>query len=562
MTILQLLKQSDKFNTTKLVVRELDQEDKDYWVGFVDDDSKSFDVHIWLKGKQIVNMTCDCTESDNDLCAHRVCMLQAVNQQISGVKKTSKNNTLTKKKTSTKKLTPSALLLQETGQDQVYTWLLELFKKNKEVEQEFMLTFRKKEQLSYTVQDIEKIFDDIHKAVFGRRKSADAKDMKKYVDLLTLALKPVQDFMTMSMTKPICLEIYQYSAKRLYLLERQINYNSTRIETFAGKFADFYSLSILNIKDQTEQGIIIKNLFSTLYDSTDYHLETMSLELLVKLFSQLNDKSIKQAFSSEIIKLLKYFNKKNRFGEDVEQLYFFLIVLINTDDFKDNYHLFKPIRFENQYNLLFLEHLLVHDIELTQKYCLEIMDSNYHPFYNTPYIEILTEIYITTENYKGLAKLKATNFLTDPNLEDYLFIKQHLDDQNIFTKFRTKVLSTLRNSFSYYNDDNSNVELYFDILHSEQNYKKMLEVLNNDIPQTIIYCYAEQLQKENPLCFLNKVLEIGQYLTFNQIVEPKLADFITKHYSKEQITQAFKKYTANRRSLNELILNMIKEDNK
>ncbi|WP_158963590.1 hypothetical protein [Myroides fluvii] len=516
-------------------------------------------MHIRLKGKQVVTMTCDCGELEEGLCIHKFCMLEEMHQQLNGASKGTQTPTLKKQRSSTKKLTPSAALLHETGQEQVYAWFLELFKKNKEVEQEFLLTFQEKEQKIYTVQNLETIFDDVHKAVFGKRKSADAKDIKKYVDLLALALKPVQDFMLVSIGQSSVFDLYHYSMKRMYFLGNRVNYTSKRIETFIVKLVDFYSLALVNIKDHTTQENIVKQLFIKLYDQSDFHLETITLELLAKIYTQNSNPSIKQVFSIEITKLLEY-NKNKKRKVEVEQLYFFLAISIETDTFKDHYRLFEPIRYENKYNLLLLEHLVDYDRDLTAKYCKEIIASNYNPYYNVPYINLLDELYRVNENYQGLAQLKADHFLLDPTIEDYLFIVEHLDDEMLVSRFRIKVLSSLRNSFSCYAESTDYADLYFKILYYEQNYKKMLEVLDRNVPQSIIYLYAEEIHKFNAKNFLNAVLNLGQYAGYNYIAEPKLAAFIVNHYTKEEIHQVFKKYKSQKQSLNELILNSLKAD--
>ena len=82
-----------------------------------------------------------------------------------------------------------------------------------------------------------------------------------------------------------------------------------------------------------------------------------------------------------------------------------------------------------------------------------------------------------------MAYIKRMKFWEDPSIENYIFIAENDEDTEALKKLRNRILSGLRGSFYSYPE---NTELYFAIMDYEKNYKKMLDVINRDVPTSII----------------------------------------------------------------------------
>lgn len=555
MTIAQLLRFVERATVRKaaeLSIREVEEERKGHWIAFVDDKEESYDVQIVIDGKQVLSRSCECEIDNIVMCSHQTKLLMAIDDTLKGKKAMGKP--VLKKPIVKKKMSESVALLHKVNQEEVYGWLAELFKKNKDIEQQFILTFKKQDSVEYSVDIVDKILKDTYISVFGKRKNADAKDIKKLVDLLSLALEPVDKYIVINITKPIALELYLKVMSSLFSLKYSVNYTSKRVDTYMDKFVERYTLALLNVKNQDVVKKTIVNLLEQLYEPKNSLQYSLVSALVIELYES-KDERYTSLFGDEVVKIMKYY-QDNNYVVEIEMYLFFLIIAVEQQVLKDCYKLFKPIRFQNEYNLLLLKGLMDIDLKLVEEYCLKIIEGNIQTEYNEPYLEILEEIYENNGDKRGLANIKKQLFFETYDLEDYNYVIKYLEDTEEIKKFRTKVLVGLKNNFHHAKTASM---LYFAILETEHNYKKMLEVLSRDVPQDVMWAYGEQMCEFNAKSYLDKVMSIGQTSAYSRYTDERLAEFIVDKFSAKDILQKLMKYKYTDGSLNKVIKTLIEK---
>lgn len=242
----------DKNKALKLPVRELEQESKGHYVAFVDEGELSHDVQLFMQASKVTEVVCDCANAAN-LCVHKVAVLLA----MEGNKTTSKTKVAsitTKKK---KKLTETEEVMLRMDKDAIANWLTEVFKKNKPLEQLFLLTFSTEEK-QYTTAQVQEIMEQTIKSVAGRRKTLEGANVKKLMDLMAIALEPVNHYVTVSLNKPIGHEIFATVIETMNAFERRIRTYSKKIELFYEDYVNWFALTINNIQDRAVWEEVIK----------------------------------------------------------------------------------------------------------------------------------------------------------------------------------------------------------------------------------------------------------------------------------------------------------------
>lgn len=555
MTLLQYLKQTNKADLhgiSKLVIRELESESSGHWVCFVDQEQHSYDVQMFINGNKIQSIQCDC-QSASELCEHKFRMVMELEQVLKNKKSTVSKTTL--KGARAPKLSKSEQILRDTQPDLVYQWLGELFKKDKELEKNFVLNFQTTKQVEYTPVEIVKIIDEVCKAVIGKKKTADAALVKRLVDMLELALKPVQTYLMMSINQPLSLEVAAEVFLQITYFKYRMDYSGKRFSSFNDKFLNTFLGYIYNLKDKNEVVNIIENIVKHIENNKDeLHYEQVYLKMFIA-FTRLSKMEYKSTIVPLIIRLLK--DKEYWDYNEIDLQMFALETFIEYDVFKEHYELFRPIRYENQYNILLLNHLVPIDSDLAERYANDIISLNVRLEYNLPYIHILGDIYMSREDFKGLATLQMQTFDAGCDIEDYLFIKQELQGTPEFKSFRTKLLTRLRNS-SFVQVSNS--LLYFQILQDDRNYAKILQVLDDTVPHEVILEFAYDLMVFNESLFLKKILELGQYHNYRLDIHEELAEFVVENFPEDVIRQGLKKYKPGYASLNDLIECLLEQD--
>ncbi|MFC5872057.1 hypothetical protein ACFP3I_05640 [Chryseobacterium arachidis] len=423
--------------------------------------------------------------------------------------------------------------MDNLSSEDLKNWLLTFFKKNKEAEALFMLEFGEKKK-NFTNAEITEIINNTTHSVVGKKRNLTAQDVKKIIDLLTKALEPVEQYLFQNTDKQESIMKFLFLNEEITNYQMKTFFSSTRFDTFLQKFRERFVAHLNSIKDFEQWKEIATynwNIFLKGEESIPFQFYYFIKELYHS-----GDK-IKKRYISELIRKQILFWMKNdfelrtSFKED-------LLEIIAENDFFEELQKYFPIeRYENNYNLKVIGEILKLDENEAEKVCKAIIKTNTNDKYNLPYYNVLEKIYKERSSIADLAYIKRMKFWENPSIENYIFIVENdVDDEGV-KKLRTRILSTLRGSFY---SDPENTELYFAILDYEKNYKKMLEVINDSIPTSVINRYAEKMFSTNKRSFLTAVKTKTKWHGSEED-ENILADFLISKYEIPQLEEMLPK---------------------
>ena len=507
-------------NAKKLLVRELEEENKNNYVAFVDENENSYDVNLKFNENYNLSLSnCECGALS--LCNHKIAVLSQVSQRV-----------LKKKKPSgrTKKLSESETVLNDLNSEEIKGWLAEFFKKNKVAELQFLLDFGEKKK-DFNAEDARAIIKNTIKSVIGKKKSLTAPEVKKITDLLTKALDPLFEFVFANISKPFAFEIYQSICQELVLFEMGIITTSTRIEKFSKQLCEKYAACLNQLRDEKQWQKLAADLWNILLKG-EHAVPHYVYSLILEVYHSANPKQKLFIAENLRIQINEWTDCSVNINENLTKE--FLDIIIENDMFENTKSFFPIIKFENSYNLKILNEYLKTDLKKTEFICKSIIETNYYESFNLPYYKILENIYEKTGELHKLAYIKKKSFDQNPTIEDFIFIKENEKDPGEFAKFRSKVLGNLRRSF-YGNP--MFAEVYFAILDSEGNYKKMLEVTDEDVPAPVISRYIDKLFLINKDKLLVALKKRGGWNDDAEDAE-KMVDFLITNYDRAQLSSA------------------------
>lgn len=336
--ILKKTLKKDITKATKFPVRELEEEEKGCFIAFVDDGEHSHDVSIRLQGDDVKEMNCDCEEAAST-CLHKVAVLLAMNTSVSGETKTAKVKEGGRKK----KLTESEELMLTMDKEVLMSWLSGVFKKNKPLEQQFLLTFSAKEVV-YTKEQVIEITEQAIFSVAGKRKTLEAAKIKKVLDLLTIALEPINQFVITNITKPVAVEIFTGFLDTIYAFDKRIIHYSKRIGTYIDQYIEKFALSINIIQDEKIWEEMVKDHLNSLFKGVKKSNKRYDYILAQQLY--LTGTKAQQAFYGDVLNGLLSVTKFNRYDFEPEFTEFLLKVALEEDFFEEVRPFFKRFTFE------------------------------------------------------------------------------------------------------------------------------------------------------------------------------------------------------------------------
>ncbi|WP_158963077.1 SWIM zinc finger family protein [Myroides fluvii] len=284
MNIQERLKQltaKEKAQIKAVEVRELDEEDAGHFVAFVDEGEETYDVQIHLDDQQIKQLTCDCGTTSG-LCIHQGAVLLQITQKGLKVAPTQ----LVKKSRAKAKQTVSTVLVQEQSKEVLAQWLVEVFKKNKTLEQQFIVTFSQ-EKVDYTVEYVEEIMQQTFKAVAGRRKTLEGVKIKKILDTLAIAFEPVNDFITVNIDKPIAYELFSKIMLDIQAFDRRISHHSKKFTDFYQSYSTWFALTLNNTQNQSVWQEQVKQLMHRVFIENS-NTRTVDTVLLKHIYDHVN----------------------------------------------------------------------------------------------------------------------------------------------------------------------------------------------------------------------------------------------------------------------------------
>lgn len=548
MTILQYLKQGNKNQLSQakeFTVREIEALSKGVWEGFVDDKQDSLAVLVNLSGSKISEINCEC-QAGFEPCVHKYAMLLSLREILQGQKTSSKS--LLNKKAPKQIITQAQALLQDKDKDLVYNWLLELFAKNKEIEQNFIVSFQDNTPYDYTGQWVITTMDAAYKSIIGKSKRVDATLLKSLVALLELSLDGMLKNLPTVIYKKETLDIFTAVFVQVEEFKFRMDVSVSRLQTFAKKFTLNYTRTLLNVKDRVLVKEALVFLMQQICTERDY-LKQKAYAFLLDNIVQEADLNYREFLALESIEVL---NKDLQGTLTLEPpvKYTLLQLFVSTDAFKNNYTLFEPILFENKYNQALIKHLLEVDLNLSEHFALACIANNVKKVYNKPYQELLLQIYAKQGNKAKQALLLSKNVVLCKSVEDYVFVREHLENQKDFLKFYNSYLEYL---LSNHVNSKEDFLLAFQVLDQDFQYGIMLDLVSFYTFYSVLNLYLKPLKDFDSKKLLDKVLRIGEYDNFQDEPLEDVATFFVENYPTSVLLKDKRVKNAQDNSLNQLI---------
>lgn len=292
MTIQTLLKKTLKKDLTKaskLPVRELEEEPKGYFIAFVDEGEHSFDVSIVCVDTKVIETTCDCTSTETT-CMHKLAVLLQLSSKSADA--TPLTATTAKSTGRKRKISESEELLLQLDKAAIVGWLVEVFKKNKPLEQQLLLTLSTNE-VQYTALQVKEIMEQTIKSVAGRRKTLEGANIKKLMDLLAIAFQPINQFVTVNINKEIAYEIFVVVVETMTNFERNIRTYSKKIDAFYDNYIQWFAITTNNIQHDSAWKEIVQHHIKRVFNQNKGEYRTYNDAIVKELYetSSINQRS-------------------------------------------------------------------------------------------------------------------------------------------------------------------------------------------------------------------------------------------------------------------------------
>ncbi len=508
----------------KLRIRELEETEKDHFVCFADDETASYDVAMVLDSRsEITGYSCEC--GSNDFCLHLLAMGISIAESRTGKARPQRG--------AAKKLSETQAVMEDADPEELKTWLLGFFKKNKDAEMQFLLSFGEKKK-EFSDAEISDLIKNTISSVAGKRKSLAAPEVKKLVDLLEKTLQPVEEYLRQYHDRKESIKKFIRLNEDITSCKLTISFSGTRLDTFQQKLTARYVMHINAIKDP----VLWQELAA---DNWSYFLETENLFTAVyyKFIMEMyhSGSPDQKRYIAELVrnKIRTWIKSGFKLNTSIKED--FLGIIAENGFFTELEKFFATEKYENSYNIKVINEILKTDPEKAEMTCKKIIDSNSNEKYNAPYYHILEKIYEEKGSPANLAYIKRKQFWEMPLFEDYVFIAENDTDAHEFSIFRSRVLSWLKNALLEYPEI---ADLYFAILDYEKNYKKMLDVIDSHTPTSVINIYAEKLYATHKNKFLMAVRSRSEWSSTEKD-EEFLAEFLASKYDAGQLEDSFEK---------------------
>ena len=513
-------------------VRECDEVDKNCFVAYVDDGTETFDVTIKIgKGKVVEKHDCDCGGTA-PFCKHKLALLQHIDADPKPEKKVRK----------VAKLSPTALLLESADIEKLKLWVLELIKKNKDIELSFLHHFSE-EKKKYTPEEIREISLQAVKVVVGRRKNIEAGEVKKIVDVWTTIHKPIIDDYISDVSDKN--EFLNFDAIINIVFTQQIFYVVSSNKFF--KYIESLLLKIIEpinkVVYEPSWELAVGHFNKKIY-SGDREIKKLYLIFLTSLITISSDERKKKLAFAMLEQFKIYVS-----GEKYQLVEYSLTMLgiAESNDLFSQYHTcFKPIHYQNEYNIKLINVLIAHGYyELAEKFCKQQINNNSNSKYDFSYYILLKKIYVATKDNKKLAYVISVMFNQTYDFNEYNFILDHIEGEENKNKWMKSVRQNALMDAKAYNKKAMN--FYFELLNSENNSKKMLDTLTSFRTYELILKFFEPMYQANKKSFLEAIimknysysLSGGKYRGEKEETLEELLQKVIKFYSLEYITTLF-----------------------
>jgi hypothetical protein len=509
--------------SSKIVIRDVDEEPKNKFVAYADDKNESYDVVIEInENDEVIDSDCDC--EIKGLCIHRIAFLLYLSEKKGKPKQVR-----------ARKQSPTDVLIQNLDTNTLKNWIHELLKKNKDLEFLFLTEFAVNTE-EYTKTKVTSLINSSIKSIIKTRKNIETNELKKIIDLLEVSLKPVIKFCIDDLSNPDKLEILLFIFDELVAFENRIYSTSVKVIRFKEKISKQIIDSFSNKNDDLNwQKITDLHFDFILNDKLDTISETYFNHLKLLYNACLNNQFRKKYFAKKAEKFSINLNeKKLTFGIEIST--FILEILFENDLFEKNYSLFRSYRYENEYNLSLIDKLIdINKTKEAEEMALAQVANNYYVDYNFPYWSRLAKIYISQNDFIKITNILINTVGIEMNFDHFLIIKGNLPEVE-FKKFKSNLLGRTKNKFS---SSNNAPQFYFKILNDDKNYRKMIDSISEYTDYDVIFEHRIALFLENKIEFLKKIftIESGNFYyrnkEYNLEYREKLADWVLQAYDED-----------------------------
>ncbi|WP_157802153.1 hypothetical protein [Flavobacterium sp. 1] len=513
--------------------RDIEEISPNKFVAYVDDEKESYDVTIEFDKKNILDISCDCPKHTT-FCVHKITLINFFK-----TKKPAKGIVSVKRKK-----TESEVILEQLDESTLRLWASELFKKNKDIEFLFVNEFSKSE-IQYTKKEVSAVVDKAIRSVIKNKKKIDATELKRIIDTLDLALAPVSEYCKENIVLPETNELFLFSNSILFEFHNNMNLNSIKLIRFIEKRYKEINLYIHSIQNRKHwETIVDENIKFLLLENSMYG---MQMETVFDLYESIDTKERRAFFSGVLFEIHTItVNKGTRYIKEITQ--FFLKVFSENDMFRKVYKNFKPIRYDNEYNVFLIEKLIeIEMLDLAETIAIQQIEGNYQERYNVGYYQLLSKIYTISADEKKMALLQMKLIFYNFSLDSYKLIQKHAE-VDVFKKFRIKLLTAFKRDF--YGSDKA-VQAYFEILYFEKKFKNMIDNISEHTSYELIFNYKEDLFLFDKLSFLLSLLKIewkSFYYKEDKLIaehREKFVDWIKEKYDNitiQTVVDSRKKY--------------------
>lgn len=506
---LNKVSKSDLLQLKKCQIRECDEEVKNSFVAFVDQDIHSFDVGIKLKPNgDIENATCDCNDGHLD-CIHKL----ALAQFLLSPKKNLATEKIIKKPKIAKK-SDLYNLIESLDKDQLFQWLEATLLKNQTLALQFNLHFKTSSNLDPVV--IEKLTEEATKSLAGKRDVLDTKKMKEMIELWKSIQQPF--FEKIYQQPNLSSNIKEYNLFLIFLHKLAGKYY------FEGsRFDGYLRLREKELAQHLAQQIEVRSgieaLLHNLTGDKNGSIYITLLSVIKNYLSFLEPLRKDQALEMIFNFYEDFYNNHNYMHDDFTE-----ILLNNTyeNPLREKYfHRLKCIKYNNEFNIDLLNTLVQKGQDsLLEKMAWDQINKNIYQEYNIPYYHILKDLYKKNNNTAKMIKISSALLTQTFDIDDYETILAANTTPEWQKEFRRSTLGHAASLARHNNILAQRLAIY--IVGKDKDYKKIFKYLTRKTPVIFLKDYWNDMIRTQPkdlLASLNENFRNYDYEIGQDIIE-------------------------------------------
>lgn len=519
-------------------IRECDQISPGCFQAYADHRDASFDVSVTFDKKGVLAAkSCDCGRGDG-VCQHMAALMMFITREKDGV---------TPKRTRKRKTDPLTLLIQEADETELRDWVTELLKKNKDLALAFQQRFSGGSG-AYTPQRVAEITRAAVTSVSGRKRKLDVSEVKKIISLwdevhasiISDYLRHPADpgaFSNIAALLEICIDV-----------ALSVKTTSKRMDKYPAELLTKLKAPLHDIRVESSWQKALDGFLSLLGENT-YHHNAYLLQFLADICR------VSEPPRSTYIAagLMKWFDRMQARGAYMagSSVHLIFEIAVAQGLFRETPGRFKPIPFDNAYNIALIDKLIeMGHLDTAARYCDRQIAGNYRDEFNVPYLQLLQRIYTLKGDGRSLAGVLARLFPTSMDFEDFLTVYNALESAEEKTRWKAKALQMARNHTGHSPEAE---RFIFTLFSWEQQYKKMLEAIDYRTPYTLLAEFAGRLIETDAAAFLDKLFSKLEYTYVEEgspqmkeqaMVFEKLERILNEHYSTKTLKAAVRKAIA------------------